>query len=260
MNTITALRADKSAEQKTRVDLAAFYRLGAHYGWDDLIYNHISARIPGEPDTYLVNEFGLLFEEITASNLLKVHLDGRVLNARPGAQGYNIAVPSLHALILQHRPDVTCVAHVHTPEGMALAAHADGLLPLSQTAMGLITHIAYHDYDHIFAPGEAERLIADLGAKNILVLRNHGLVALGTTIPETFLNLYNLIYAAKAQVATLAAGDRVLSPPSHVVNASAPADDEAWANRKGGPRDPDGCLEWQAALRMLDRRGASYRD
>jgi ribulose-5-phosphate 4-epimerase/fuculose-1-phosphate aldolase len=246
-------------EWATRVDLAAFYRLAAHWGWDDLIYNHISARAPDAPDQYLVNSYGLLFEEVCASNLVKADFEGRVISAPEGSPGYNVAVPALHGLILQHRPDLACVAHVHTPEGMAVAATEGGLLPISQTAMGLTGHIAYHDYDNISAPGEAEKLIADLGDKTVLILRHHGLVAMGRTIPEAFLNLYNLIYACKAQVAAMASGGRLTTPSRQVLDRPAGADASGWADRKGGPRDPDGCLEWQAALRMLDRRDASYR-
>jgi ribulose-5-phosphate 4-epimerase/fuculose-1-phosphate aldolase len=245
-----------AAEWATRVDLAAFYRLGAHYGWDDLVYNHISARVPEAPGQFLVNSFGLLFEEICASNLVKATLDGEVLSAPPGSPGYNIAVPTLHASILKARPDIACVAHVHTPEGMAVAAMEGGLLPISQTAINLLHDVAYHNYGKPGASGEDARLVADLGDKNVLILRHHGLMAMGSTIPEAFLNLWNLIYACKAQVAAMASGARLTTPSQDVLDAPPSA---FWANRKGGPRDPEGCLEWQAALRMLDRRDASYR-
>ena len=244
------------AEWAARVDLAAFYRLAACYGWDDLVYNHISARVPDAPDRFLVNSFGLMFEEICASNLLKATLDGEVLSAPPGSPGYNIAVPCLHASILKARPDIGCVAHVHTPEGMAVAAMECGLLPISQTAVNLLHEVAYHDYDKPGASGEDERLVADLGDRNILILRHHGLMAMGATIPEAFLNLWNLIYACKAQVAAMAAGARLTTPAQNIVGTPPSL---AWTNRKGGPRDPEGCIEWQAALRMLDRRDASYR-
>jgi ribulose-5-phosphate 4-epimerase/fuculose-1-phosphate aldolase len=258
-NNLAASKAGCSAaEWQTRVDLAAFYRLAAHYGWDDLVYNHISARVPGEPDCFLVNSFGLLFEEVSASNLVKARLDGTVISAPPGSPGYNIAVPSLHADILRRRPDLACVAHVHTPEGMAVAAHADGLLPISQTALGLVGKTAYHAYDQMSAPGEGEKFLADLGDKDILILRHHGLMAMGPTIQEAFLNLYNLMYACKAQVAALTAGDRLAYPSQKILDAP-PVETPAWTNRKGGPRDPEGCLEWQAALRMLDRRNVDYR-
>ena len=245
-----------AAEWAARVDLAAFYRLVAHYGWDDLVYNHISARAPDAPDQFLVNSFGLLFEEICASNLLKATLDGEVLSAPPGSPGYNIAVPTLHASILKARPDIGCIAHVHTPEGMAVAAMEGGLLPISQTAINLLHDVAYHDYGRPGAAGGDARLVADLGDKHVLILRHHGLMAMGATVPEAFLNLWNLIYACKAQVAAMASGARLTTPAKDVLDAPPSI---AWAERKGGPRDPEGCLEWQAALRMLDRRDASYR-
>jgi ribulose-5-phosphate 4-epimerase/fuculose-1-phosphate aldolase len=245
-----------AAEWAARVDLAAFYRLGAHYGWDDLVYNHISARAPDAPDQFLVNSFGMMFEEICASNLVKATLDGEVLSAPPGSPGYNIAVPCLHASILKARPDIACVAHVHTPEGMAVAAMEGGLLPISQTAINILHDVAYHDYGKPGSSGEDERLVADLGDKNILILRHHGLMAMGSTIPEAFLNLWNLIYACKAQVAAMASGARLTKPAQDILDAPPSA---FWPNRKGGPRDPEGCIEWQAALRLLDRRDASYR-
>jgi ribulose-5-phosphate 4-epimerase/fuculose-1-phosphate aldolase len=257
---VTRIEGAMSAEEwSVRVDLAAFYRVAAQYGWDDLVYNHISARVPGAPDQYLVNSFGLLFEEICASNLVKADLDGKVITAPDGSPGYNVAVPSLHGLILKRRPDIACVAHVHTPEGMAVAATEGGLLPISQTALGLIPHIAYHDYDSLNAAGEAEKLIADLGDKRVLILRHHGLVALGRTIPEAFLNLYNLVYACKAQTAAIASGAKLTFPAEHVLTSNEGVSGEAWSKRKGGPLDPEGCLEWRAVLRMLDRRDASYR-
>lgn len=245
-----------AAEWAARVDLAAFYRLGAHYGWDDLVYNHISARAPDAPDQFLVNSFGMMFEEICASNLVKATLDGEVLSAPPGSPGYNIAVPCLHASVLKARPDIACVAHVHTPEGMAVAAMEGGLLPISQTAINILHDVAYHDYGKPGSSGEDERLVADLGDKNILILRHHGLMAMGSTIPEAFLNLWNLIYACKAQVAAMASGARLTKPAQDILDAPPSA---FWPNRKGGPRDPEGCIEWQAALRLLDRRDASYR-
>jgi ribulose-5-phosphate 4-epimerase/fuculose-1-phosphate aldolase len=246
-----------AAEWRTRVDLATFYRLAAYYRMDDLIYNHLSARVPDEPGRYLVNSFGLLFEEITASNLVKLDFDGTLIAAPEGSPGCNIAVPGLHGAILEARPDLACVAHVHTPEGMAVSAMDCGLLPLTQTALGL-GRISYHDYGDLMGADGVARMIRDLGDNDILILRNHGLVAAGRTIPEAFLNLYNLVHACKAQVAAMAAGVALRRPPESVI-ASNVGRSSAWLDRAGGPRDAGNCLEWRAALRMLDRRDTSYR-
>lgn len=246
-------------ERQTRLDLAAFYRLAAHFGMDDFIYNHISARAPGEPDCYLVNSFGLLFEEVTASNLVKVNFNGEVVWAPEGSPGYNIAVPGLHGAILKARPDLACVAHVHTPEGMAVSAMAEGLLPLTQTAMQLIGRTAYNDYGGLNDEATA-RLVRDLGGKQILILRNHGLVACGRTIAEGFLNLYNLVYACKAQVAAMAAGARLQPPAEDIVTAHAAMSGSDWLDRAAGLGQQGQSLEWRAALRMLDRRDRTWRE
>jgi ribulose-5-phosphate 4-epimerase/fuculose-1-phosphate aldolase len=245
------------AEWQARVDLAAFYRLAAHYGMDDFIYNHISARVPGEPEHFLVNSFGLLFEEITASNLVKVDLHGRVLSSLDSEAECNIAVAGLHGVILGARPDLTCVAHVHSPEGMAVSAMTGGLAPLTQTAMQLIGRTAYIDYDALNDPA---KLVEALGDKDILILRHHGLVACGRTVAEAFLNIYNLVYACKAQVMAMASGDAAQPPPDAVVAPHHTMGRSAWHDRAGGINDNGQSLEWRAALRMLDRRDRSFRD
>jgi ribulose-5-phosphate 4-epimerase/fuculose-1-phosphate aldolase len=245
------------AEWRTRVDLAAFYRLAAHYGLDDFIYNHISARVAAEPGRYLVNPFGLLFEEISASNLIKVDSKGSVLSSSDANAACNVAVPGLHGVILDARPDLACVAHVHTPEGMAVSAMSCGLAPLTQTAMLLLGRTAYCDYDALNDP---TRLVESLGDKDILILRHHGLVACGRTIAEAFLNIYNLVYACKAQVAAMAAGDLAQPPPEAVVAPHYAMGRSAWHDRAAGINASGESLEWRAALRMLDRRDRSFRD
>jgi ribulose-5-phosphate 4-epimerase/fuculose-1-phosphate aldolase len=247
-----------AAEWRTRVDLAAFYRLAAHYGLDDFIYNHISARVAGEPGRYLVNPFGLLFEEISASNLIKVDGKGAIVSASSDAGAEcNLAVPGLHGVILDARPDLACVAHVHTPEGMAVSAMSCGLAPLTQTAMQLLGRTAYCDYDALNDPA---RLVESLGDKDILILRHHGLVACGRTIAEAFLNIYNLVYACKAQVAAMAAGDLAQPPAEAVVAPHYAMGRTAWHDRAAGINANGESLEWRAALRMLDRRDRSFRD
>jgi ribulose-5-phosphate 4-epimerase/fuculose-1-phosphate aldolase len=249
--------ASSAAERRTRVDLAAFYRLAAHYGLDDFIYNHISARVPGEADRYLVNPFGLLFEEISASNLIKIDGKGRVVASIDPDAECNVAVPGLHGVILEARPDLACVAHVHTPEGMAVSAMSCGLAPLTQTAMQLLGRTAYCDYD---AANDPARLVESLGEKDILILRHHGLVACGRTISEAFLNVYNLVYACKAQVTAMAAGDLARPPPEAVTAPHYAMRRSAWHDRAAGVGVDGESLEWRAALRMLDRRDRSFRN
>lgn len=244
-----------AAEWQTRVDLAAFYRLAAHYGMDDFIYNHISARVPGEPGRFLVNPFGLLFEEISASSLIKVDSKGKVFSSAEAE--CNIAVPGLHGVILDARPDLACVAHVHSAEGMAVSAMTCGLAPLTQTAMQLIGRTGYIDYEDLNDPA---RLVDCLGDNDILILRHHGLVACGRTIAEAFLNIYNLVYACKAQVMAMAAGDAAQPPSDAVVAPHYSMGRSAWHDRAGGINDNGQSLEWRAALRMLDRRDRSFRD
>jgi ribulose-5-phosphate 4-epimerase/fuculose-1-phosphate aldolase len=245
------------AECQARLDLAACYRLAAYFGMDDFIYNHISARVPGEADTYLVNSFGLLFEEVCASNLVKVNFKGEVLSAPEGSDGYNIAVPGLHGVILEARPDLAAVCHVHTPEGMAVSTMACGLAPLTQTAMQLLGRLAYCDYD---ALNDRDKLIESLGDKDILILRHHGLVACGRTVAEAFLNVYNLVYACKAQVMAMAAGPLAQPPSNAVVQPHYGMGRSGWHDRAAGIDQDGQSLEWRAALRMLDRRDLSYRD
>jgi ribulose-5-phosphate 4-epimerase/fuculose-1-phosphate aldolase len=246
-----------AAERQARVDLAACYRLAAHYGMDDFIYNHISARVPDEAEAYLANSFGLLFEEVCASNLVKVNFKGEVVSAPEGSDGYNIAVPGLHGVILEARPDLAAVCHVHTPEGMAVSAMSCGLAPLTQTAMQLLGRTAYCDYDSL---NDRAKLIESLGDKDILILRHHGLVACGRTIAEAFLNVYNLVYACKAQVMAMAAGAMAQPPPDAVVQPHYGLGRSAWHDRAAGIGAGGQSLEWKAALRMLDRRDPSYRD
>ena len=245
------------AEQRTRQDLAALYRLVDHHGWTDLIYNHISAKIPGEPGAYLVNPYGLLYEEVTPDNLVKVALDdGAILDADPTAQT-NVAAHDLHAPVLAARDDLQCLAHVHTPAIMAVSAMAQGLLPITQTAMGFAGRLGYHDYG--FGGDACERLVRDFEGKDTVVLRNHGVMIAGQTIAEAYVQLHNFQMACEAQVMLLAAGDKLAYPPQAVLEGQAKGFGP-WLDRKQGPRDPAGCLEWDAALRMLARKGINFHE
>ena len=201
-----------SDEWAIRVDLAAAYRLIAHYGWDDLIFTHLSARIPGPEHHFLLNPYNLMFEEVTASSLIKVDTDGNPVEPTPFIT--NPAGFTIHSAIHLAREDAQAVMHLHTPAGQAVSAHSDGLLPLTQTAMLVRGDLAFHDYEGVAVDlSERERIVADLGTKNAMILRNHGTLAVGLTIGECFVRLYFLERACQAQIMALSAGDHVNNPP-----------------------------------------------
>jgi len=210
---IPSLKDKVSAEEwAIRVDLAAAYRLVAHYGWDDLIFTHLSARIPGPEHHFLLNPYNLMFEEVTASSLIKVDTDGNPVNPTPFIT--NPAGFTIHSAIHMAREDAQAVMHLHTPAGQAVSAHAEGLLPLTQTAMLIRTDLAFHDYEGVAVDlSERERIVADLGGKNAMILRNHGTLAVGPTIGECFVRLYFLERACQAQIMALSAGENVNNPP-----------------------------------------------
>jgi ribulose-5-phosphate 4-epimerase/fuculose-1-phosphate aldolase len=262
-------------EWAMRVDLAACYRLVARYGMTDLVYNHITARIPGPEHHILINAYGMLYEEITASSLIKVDLAGNVV-AKPEGLDYSVNAAGyiIHSAVHEARPDVECVIHTHTRAGIAVSGLADGLLPLSQTAMRFHGHLAYHDYEGpAFNRGEKERLVRDLGDRNAMILHNHGLLACGPTIPQAFNLIYWLENACRIQVDILACNRPLHRAPQDVVEGTADAlsgaeitlDNEGETNphlkrdaQKSG--SGYGMLEWPALLRMLDRADPSFRD
>lgn len=237
-------------EWATRVDLAAFYRLVAHFGMDDLIYNHISARVPGPEEHFLLNPFGLLYEEVTASNLVKVDLDGTIVEDSP--HRINPAGFVIHSCVHRERHDLLCVAHTHTTAGVGVSAQDVGLLPISQTGLLYKDLIGYHDYEGLALNlDEQKRLLADLGTdKQLLILRNHGLLACGRTIPEAFIMLFYLEQACRIQVAAQAGGKLVLPPQS--------VQDLAHKQAMGGFGAGLGEMEFTALKRRLDRMGADY--
>ena len=199
-------------EWAIRDDLAAAYRLIAHYGWDDLIFTHLSARVPGDEHHFLLNPYQLMFEEVTASSLVKVDIHGHPVDPTPFIT--NPAGFIIHSAIHMARDDAHAVMHLHTPHGQAVAAHEDGLLPLTQTAMLVRADLAFHDYEGVATElDERERLVEDLGAKNALLLSNHGTLAVGGNVGECFLKLYFLERACQAQVMALTAGDKLNNPP-----------------------------------------------
>jgi ribulose-5-phosphate 4-epimerase/fuculose-1-phosphate aldolase len=242
------------AERQVRVDLAACYRLVAHFGWDDLIFTHISARVPGSKHHFLINPFGMLFEEITASSLLTVDLDGSLVES--SSFPFNPAGFVVHSAVHAVRPDAGCVLHLHTRCGSAVSAQAEGLLPLTQHAMVFFGKLAYHAYEGIALDTEERaRMQADLGEKRAMLLRNHGTLTLGATVAEAFQRMYWLERACEAQVAALAGDAKsrgLVIPPREVCELTATQGDLVW---KGGSD-----LAWPALLRMLDRRDKTYRD
>ena len=200
------------SEWELRVDLACAYRMVAHYGWDDLIFTHLSVRIPGPEHHFLLNPYNLMFEEVTASSLIKVDVHGNAVEPTPFIT--NPAGFTIHSAVHMAREDAQAVMHLHTPHGQAVSAQGDGLLPLTQAAMLVREDLSYHDYEGIAVDlDERERIVADLGSKNLMILRNHGTMALGETVGEAFIRLYTLERACQAQVMALSAGDNVSNPP-----------------------------------------------
>jgi ribulose-5-phosphate 4-epimerase/fuculose-1-phosphate aldolase len=199
-------------EWAIRVDLACAYRMVAHYGWDDLIFTHLSARIPGPEHHFLLNPYNLMFEEVTASSLVKVDVQGNPVEPTPFIT--NPAGFTIHSAIHMAREDAHAVMHLHTPAGQAVSAHSEGLLPLTQTAMLIRGQVAFHEYEGVAVDlGERERLVADLGTKNAMILRNHGTLAVGKNVGECFIRLYYLERACQAQIMALSAGDNLNTPP-----------------------------------------------
>jgi ribulose-5-phosphate 4-epimerase/fuculose-1-phosphate aldolase len=235
------------AEWQARVDLAACYRLVDRFGMTDLIYNHITTRVPGEEHHLLINLYGLLYGEMTASSLVKIDLDGNIIWKPDTDYGYNYSGFVIHGAIHKARPDVGCVIHTHTRAGMAVSSMAEGLLPITQTSMRFYNHVGYHDYEGpAIDLDEQERLVGDLGPHNALILRNHGLLTCGPTIPEAFNLMYQLEMSCKAQVDVMAAGANLVMPDTEVIAHTAHL-------YQPEVRRPYGILEWPAMLRLLER-------
>jgi ribulose-5-phosphate 4-epimerase/fuculose-1-phosphate aldolase len=256
MTAVTQLKTQVSAEEwAMRVDLAACYRLVDMFGWSDLLGTHISARVPGEENAFLINPYGLLFEEITASSLVKVDDEGNVLS--PTDYYINPAGFVIHGAIHMARPEVACALHTHTQAGTSIATQKGGLLPLTQHALAVIAHVAYHGYEGIATDmSERERLVRDLGDANILVLRNHGLLTVGRTVAEAFVWMYRAERAARMQLGIQQAGAEVIEIPVEVQETTIARN--RLANSPQGHR-PIGKLEWPALLRKLDRIDTSYK-
>jgi len=244
-----------SAEEwALRVDLAAAYRLVALYGWDDLIFTHLSARVPGPEHHFLINPYTHMFEEITASSLVKIDVDGNKVTDTPAP--VNRAGFVIHSAIHAAREDAAAVLHLHTPHGQAVSAMACGLLPHTQTAMIAHHDVAYHDFEGIATElDERERLVADIGDKHAMILRNHGTLTVGATVAQAFLRMYFLERACEAQVHMLAAGRDGLNNPNQGV-----AEKVEQQSRPEGMGALAQTLAWPALLRKLDRIDPSFRD
>ncbi|HEX3673433.1 MAG TPA: class II aldolase/adducin family protein [Rhizomicrobium sp.] len=250
---IESLEGKVSAEEwQLRVDLAATYRLIALHGWDDMIFTHISARVPGPDHHFLINPYGLLFDEITASSLVKIDIDGNKVQDTP--YPVNPAGFTIHSALHMNRDDAHCIIHVHTDDGVAVSAQADGLLPLDQHAMMIAGDLAYHDYEGVALDlDERDRLVHDIGAKNVMILRNHGTLTIGKNCADAFLRMYYLERACTMQVRALSGGAKPNWPNQGVPEKTAGQGAMAFNGLVG-------MLAWPALLRKLDRTDPSYKN
>lgn len=245
------VRSQVSAEEwATRVDLAACYRMVAHFRWDDLIFTHISARVPGTHD-FLINPYGLMFEEVTASNLVRVDLAGRKTLESP--YEINPAGYTIHSAIHEAREDAGCVLHLHTMAGVAVSAQKEGLLPISQQATFVLLSLSYHDYEGLALNlDEKARLQADLGDTRHMILRNHGLLTVGRSVPEAFMGMYSLQRACEIQLHAQGNGAELVRIPQPVL-------DTVPEYLRLVTRGAGASLAWPALLRKMDRVDQGYR-
>ena len=239
-------------EWALRQNLAAAYRLVAHFGWDDLIYTHITARVPGSEHHFLINPYGMMFEEITASSLVKIDMSCQKVH--PSAWPVNPAGFTIHSAIHAGREDAQCVLHTHTISGVAVAAQKDGLLPISQQSIFILNDVAYHDYEGLaLRDDEKPRLVADLGDKSHLMLRNHGLLTVGRSVAEAFQRMYTFERACQIQIQAQSGKSPLVDIPRSIIDT---AKDQA--RRVSIGMGPDELL-WPGLLRRLDRIDPSYR-
>jgi ribulose-5-phosphate 4-epimerase/fuculose-1-phosphate aldolase len=243
----------RRSEAAVRVDLAAAYRLAALAGWDDTVYTHLSASVPGEPGAYLINQFGLGFDEVSASNLVKVNLRGEVVDG--SGRPVNPTGFTIHGAVHAARPDVECVIHLHAPWGVALSMRSEGLLPTSQWAMRLHGRLGRHAYEGLaLGTDEQARLVANLGTLDGLILRNHGTLTVGRTVAEAFMLMHLLERAAQAQLRAMAAGAAGLVVASDEVAA------RTYRQWVGDGSEWDGDAEWPALLRRAERLSPGFKD
>ena len=250
--TATVRERVSQEEWQARIDLAAAYRLIAHYGWDDLIFTHISARVPGPEHQFLLNPYGMMFDEVTASSLVKVDLNGAVLMETPYA--INPAGFTIHSAVHAAREDALCVMHLHTDYGIAVSAQKNGLLPISQQSLFALASLAYHDYEGLaLNEDEKPRLVSDLGNKNYMILRNHGLLTIGRSVAEAFLSMFILERACKIQILAQSGGAELVSLPEPIL-ARVEMQLNVVTIGQGAQ------LAWPGLLRKLDRSDPSYRE
>jgi ribulose-5-phosphate 4-epimerase/fuculose-1-phosphate aldolase len=243
-------------EWQARIDLAACYRLTAHYGMSDMMANHITLRVPGQEHAFLTNPYGMMYEEMTASCLVKIDHDGEVLYKPDfGELNYGLNKPGfiLHSAVHKARPEVNCVIHTHTAAGLAVSSLACGMLPINQTAMRFL-NVSYHDYMGVVLDmTEQAILVHDLGNTDAMVLRNHGLLTCGRTVGEAFNWMHRMELSCRAQLAAMACNTPIQQVSQHVL-------DETFMNYQPQTRRPYGVMEWPGLLRMLDRMDPSFRD
>jgi ribulose-5-phosphate 4-epimerase/fuculose-1-phosphate aldolase len=238
-------------EWQLRVDLAACYRLVAHYGWDDLVFTHVSARAPGPEHHFLINPYGMTFDEITASSLVKVDLHGRKVDDSP--HPVNPAGFTIHSAVHAAREDARCVLHIHSLDGIAVSAQKGGVLPISQQSIFVLASLGYHDYEGVaLNDDEKPRLVRDLGTNTFLMLRNHGLLTVGPTIADAFLAMYVFEATCRIQVRAQAGGGELVPVDPRII-AGAKAQMQQVLKGLGG------ALAWPGLLRRLDRLDPSYR-
>ena len=265
MKTASTRSQFSTEEWKARQELACAYRLFDHFGWHGLIFNHITVRVPGTESTFLINPYGLMYREVTASNLVKIDIEGNII----GDSDYpvNRAGFVIHSALHMARHDAHAIMHTHTNEGVAVGAQEHGLLPLSMGAIGMQGQIAYHEFEGIsLDTDERDRLIADLGDKNILILRNHGLLTCGGTLAEAFMRMRGLQQACEAQVMALAGGVKLHYPAEKTQKVTADQVNEI--NRKGGsvhgrkPKEGEANsaaeLMWAAMMRWMTDKDPSF--
>lgn len=248
------------SERQLREELAACYRLIAHFRMSDLIFTHISVRLPGPEHHFLINPYGLMFDEITASSLVKIDLAGHAVELSP--YPVNPAGFVIHSAIHSASEDAQCVLHTHTRAGCAVAALECGLLPVNQMSMEFYGKVAYHDYEGVALDmAEQQRLVADLGNKPVMILRNHGLLTVGRSVSEAFMRMYYLEKACEIQLAAQASGKLVLPPHEVCVHTERQFNDPGRPLGEGQLADPDGMqLAWTALLRLLEKVAPGYRD
>lgn len=239
-------------EWQARVDLAACYNIVAHYGWDDLIFTHISARVPGPEHHFLINPYGMMFDEVTASSLVKVDLQGN--KVMPSEYDINPAGFTIHSAVHEAREDARCVIHLHTREGVAVSAQKQGLLAISQQSLFPLSGLSYHDYEGVALNVEEKaRLVADLGSNRFMILRNHGLLTCAETVADAFLYMFILQRACEIQLLAQNGGQELIPVPAPILAGIRQAAEQV-------TRNAGGQLAWPGLLRRLDRIGAPYRE